>query len=521
MPGYCLQGQAQGNRAMPPIPQKNVYDGANWLFPERPTHSANRMSTRRALVFSYLDRYATLLINIASSMIIARLLTPAETGVFSLAMVIIGFIGPFRDFGASQYLIQSKEITTERIRAVWAVQLSLGVVLAILIFFLRTPIANFYHEPRISDIMLLLSLNSLIMPLGALTNAWLNREMRFDALAIIRFSSALIGTSVSTTCAWLGYGPMSLAYGSCIGAASFSLISMFYRPRFMPWMPGVAGLKSVLGFGGKMSGITLMAIAYHSAPQTILGRLQGMAPTGQFSRAEGVVSMFDRLVLDGAYTMALPLFSKKLREGEAFEDTFISAESMLTAIGWTMLGFLSLFAHPIINLLYGPQWNDSVAVVRLLSMATCLLLPAVLCGPPLIAKGRATLVFRLTTANVVLQSSLALLGAMHGIMALGYCLTASSLLISIIWLARSRRIIDFNLRRYLRSLLKSAVVVIGALTTPFAVVIAYGLEPESPLVPLSLAGAGSLIGFIAMSMLTHHPIWDEAKRFLPRKKPSH
>lgn len=62
-------------------------------------------------------------------MIIARLLTPGEIGVFSVTMVLLAFVGTVRDLGAGEYLVQEKELTTQRIKAVWAVQLGLGLVL--------------------------------------------------------------------------------------------------------------------------------------------------------------------------------------------------------------------------------------------------------------------------------------------------------------------------------------------------------------------------------------------------------
>ncbi|MBL0150828.1 MAG: oligosaccharide flippase family protein [Ideonella sp.] len=81
------------------------------------------MSTRRALLFSFMDRYAGLTISIASSMVIARLLTPGELGVYSVAMVLLGFLQTLRDFGAGQYLVQERELDSNRICAVWTIQL--------------------------------------------------------------------------------------------------------------------------------------------------------------------------------------------------------------------------------------------------------------------------------------------------------------------------------------------------------------------------------------------------------------
>jgi O-antigen/teichoic acid export membrane protein len=172
------------------------------------------MSTRKSLFFSFLDRYASLVISVASSMVIARLLTPAEIGIFSVTMVLLMLVSTVRDMGAGQYLVQEKELTTERIRAVWAVQLGLGLGLACLVLLASYPVSVFYKEPRMRDIMLVVALNYAVNPFGSLTYAWLMREMRFESVALMRFSGGLTGALVSIWLAWRDYGPISLAFGS-------------------------------------------------------------------------------------------------------------------------------------------------------------------------------------------------------------------------------------------------------------------------------------------------------------------
>ena len=66
------------------------------------------LSIRTSLIYSYLDRYASLAINIVSSMVIARLLTPAEIGIFSVTVVLLSYLASIRDFGAGGYLVQEK-----------------------------------------------------------------------------------------------------------------------------------------------------------------------------------------------------------------------------------------------------------------------------------------------------------------------------------------------------------------------------------------------------------------------------
>src|SRR5262245_45897347 len=129
------------------------------------------MSTRRAFVFSFVDRYAALIIHTVSAMIIARLLTPAEIGVYSLTMVLLGFIATFRDLGAGQYLVQRKDLAVEHVRATWAVQLGLGLLFAAVIALASLPVSRFYEEPRMVAIMLVLALNFALTPFQALPYA--------------------------------------------------------------------------------------------------------------------------------------------------------------------------------------------------------------------------------------------------------------------------------------------------------------------------------------------------------------
>src|SRR5262245_46862170 len=88
-----------------------------------------QMSVRKALTFAFLDRYASLIVGLGASMVLARLLTPAEVAVFSIVAVLLGFLAAVRDLGAGQYLVREKELDAERVRAVWTVQLGLGVLL--------------------------------------------------------------------------------------------------------------------------------------------------------------------------------------------------------------------------------------------------------------------------------------------------------------------------------------------------------------------------------------------------------
>src|SRR5690606_10833565 len=113
---------------------------------------------------------------IVASMALARLLTPAQIGVFSVAMALLSLIATIRDMGAGQYLVREKDLTPDRIRAVWTVQLGLGTFLGLIVLAGSGPMAAFYGDPVLRDVMLLLALNYFINPIGSVTYASLMRE---------------------------------------------------------------------------------------------------------------------------------------------------------------------------------------------------------------------------------------------------------------------------------------------------------------------------------------------------------
>lgn len=467
------------------------------------------MSTRKSLFFSFLDRYASLLIAVASSMVIARLLTPTEIGVFSVTMVLLMFVATVRDMGAGQYLIQEKNLTTEHIRAVWAVQLGLGLGLACVVLLASNPVAVFYNEPRMRDIMLVVALNYAINPFGSLTYAWLMREMRFESVALMRFSAGLGGALVSIWLAWKDYGPISLAFGSLASTVVNALMAIYFRPKSFPWVPGMGEIKRVLVFGSQLTASSIVNVISGSAPELLLGKLQDLTAAGLYSRSSGLVNMFHRLFVDAVGAVCLPWFARQSRERGSFVDPFLKATAYVTAFGWSFCLAVVCLAHPIVRALYGNQWDQSVDLARLLAVAMLFSVPAALCSTALLSSGAVTTIARVTVFSAIQSMAFVALGASLGLMALGFAMIASAAVSATLWLRATNRHIDLTLRGLLPTLRKSAVVALLAAIGPALVLWIYGPYPEGLVMPLVLGGAGGLAGFVGGIFLVEHPLRGE------------
>lgn len=476
------------------------------------------MSTRKSLVFSFLDRYASLAISVASSMVIARLLTPTEIGVFSVTMVLLMFVATVRDLGAGQYLVQERELTTERIRAVWAVQLGLGLGLACVVLLASYPVALFYNEPRMRNIMLVVALNYAINPFGSLTYAWLMREMRFESVALMRFSAGLSGALVSIFLAWHHYGPISLAFGALASTSANALIAVYYRPKSFPWLPGVAEIKRVLAFGSRLTASTLVTVLANNAPELFLGKLQSLTAAGLYSRSNGLVQMFNRLFVDAVGAVCLPWFARQAREHGSFVDPFLKSTAYVTAFGWSFCLALVCLAQPVVRLLYGHQWDQAVDLVRLLAVAMAFSVPAALCETALLSSGAVGTIARVTVFGAIQSVAFVVLGASQGLLVLGGAMIVAAAVTAALWLRATARRIDLPLPGLLIMLRKSAMVALMAAIGPVVALWIYGPYPTALVMPLVLGGGGGMAGFVAGVLVARHPLLEEVLPIYQRFK---
>ncbi|MCW8890541.1 MAG: oligosaccharide flippase family protein, partial [Sedimenticola sp.] len=105
-----------------------------------------------------------MVIQIISTLILARILTPEEIGIYSLGAVVIGFAQMIRDFGVSNYLIQEKELTQDRIRTAFGVTVIIAWTAAALLLLFSDTFAAFYDQPGVSSVISIMSISLFFIP---------------------------------------------------------------------------------------------------------------------------------------------------------------------------------------------------------------------------------------------------------------------------------------------------------------------------------------------------------------------
>jgi len=208
-------------------------------------------SIRGALLFSFAERYALIVIGLASNLLIARLLTPVQIGVYSVTLAVMSIAQVLRDFGVASYMIQEKELTDEHIRTALGVTLVIGVGLAVVVAVAAPWVAVFYSEPQMRELLWLGAVNFLLLPFSTISLALLRRSLAFKAVAMVNLVASLSGALTSVTLSWLGFGPMGLVAGTLVVSATTGLAAWWAQGDRRVLRPGLSQWRSLFKFGAQ------------------------------------------------------------------------------------------------------------------------------------------------------------------------------------------------------------------------------------------------------------------------------
>lgn len=352
------------------------------------------MSFRRSLSVSALSQLIAFLLSFASVIVVSRLLTPEEIGVFSVSVAVLGIAHILREFGVGQYLVQAHRIGAQERRAAFTVSIITAWFLAALLIIVRHPLAAFYGHDGVAEVLALLAINFLIMPFGTPLLALMRRDLQFGRIAIGHISGAVANASVTIGAALMGESYLSMAWGAIASHIVKASVLNMMRPGEIFMMPTLKGIGGVLRFGSVASLASVVKELGSSAPDLIFGRTLGFSEVALYSRAVGLKRMLLQRLVGLVRGVHFPTFARSLREGGDAAKLYGQTMNYLVAVVAPALAFMAIMAGPLILFLFGDQWTRSVPIASMLCLYTVLTTPYMLYAASLTAAGKVTLVLK-------------------------------------------------------------------------------------------------------------------------------
>ena len=471
------------------------------------------MGIRRAFLWASIGRYTVMILNLAATLILARLLAPQEYGVAVLGGSIFAIAEALRTVGGGAYLIQKQDLSSENVRACFTVSLTATIVIAAALISVAGPLAHFFGEPRLQKYLRVAALGYATGPFAYPISALMSRNMDFGSLARIGVLTALANALVSVGLAVRGFGYMSFAWASAASTCAGMLMYLYawkersiFRPTFRQW-------RSVLGFGVYDSATSLVSQIADALPYFIFGKLLSTDAVALSQRAVTLCFVPERVILAGVGAVALPAFSQHTREGNSLKSVYLRAIELITAAQWPSLLILLFLAQPITTLLLGPQWSGVAPLAQILAIALLFSFPIALHYATTVALGAICYMPIIMAVQSAASIAVLTVAARHGL----YVAALSALLIvpcnGLVALAIARHFVGFRWIDIGGAMKKSILVSLLSAIGPAAAFLVYR-GSEQPLTATLIAIAAAAAGWLAGLKITRHPLLDEILRIV-------
>jgi O-antigen/teichoic acid export membrane protein len=466
---------------------------------------------RWALAVSTTERYLNMAITFVMTLVVSRLLTPAEIGVWAIGLATATALLALREFTSGVFLIQRTDLTREEAQGAFTVMLLLTAAIAAILALGAPSIAAFYGEPGLTPYLRVAAVAILLEVVAAPLIALMRRDMAFTRLAVLNTANVVVFAAVTVTLSALGFSTMSFAWGWAVAAGAVSALALCLRPDLWVFTPMLRHWRGMLEFGAYNGLNVLLYRLYETLPTMVLGRVLSLDAAGLYNRALLVCQLPDRVVLGGAAPVILPALAAEVRAGRNLGPSYVRAVSFITAVQWPALVVLAILAHPVVLVLLGSQWLGVVPLVQILALASLFSFAAELNYPVLVSLGAMRdLLLRALIAWPL--SALVIAGAAHfGLAAAVLSFFAIVPFQACVSLYFVRRHVPVPWSELADACGRSAVVTVCAAVGPLGIVAALGFSFDLPVLAAVLAGVMAASGWLAGVWLTQHPFVHEIR----------
>ena len=304
----------------------------------------------------------------AITLIVIRLLTPADYGLLAMAMVFVSLLAMFSELGLGAAVVQKADVDEKLLRKVFGVILVVHFLLAILLALAAPLIAVFYDEPRVIPVIRVLSLQFVFAAFAVIPDAQLQRRMEFRKRSLLDLSGAIVASMITLAVAFLGAGVWALVAGSILSQL-WKTVGINWLSPFRHWpIFSIKGVQSLMYFGGRITGAQVCWMFFSQVDLVICAKLLGNDVLGFYSVAIHLASLPNQKISSIVNQVAFPTFSRMQDDRQKIASSALLGTRLLCFFALPVLWGMSSISLEIVEIVLGAKWSLSAIPLQLISI---------------------------------------------------------------------------------------------------------------------------------------------------------
>jgi lipopolysaccharide exporter len=464
-------------------------------------------------------RVATEALQLASAVALARLVSPADFGNASVALILIplAVILTYEGFGSA--LVQRKLIETGHFEAATLTSLGTGIALSLLVYLLAPLIAAPIFSDEIAHLIQVAAPAFALAGLGAVSRARLSRRLEFRPISIIETGALAVGSFIAIGLAAFGLGGEAVVIGAVAGIAFTSIAMVAVAPPGRPrWRR--KEMAEVTRFGAPASAAGILYVAISNVDYAVLAARLNPAQVGIYWRAFQIGVLYQDKISGIMMRLAFPIYSRT-NNLEEMKKLHERATRIHGAVVVPLLAILIVTAPELIPIVFGDAWRAAIEPTQVLAVAG--MIAAILTGYPqvMLAAGRPRPLLIFNCVLLAVYALAVFVTARQGLTTVALAVVGIHFaMLAAVYLILFRRVLGMPVGRLFTDLAPAVATAAMVLVVGLPLADLMRGADASPVLTVLLAGsAGCCVQALALRALFPE-VWDDVARLCRRILPS-
>jgi PST family polysaccharide transporter len=470
--------------------------------------------TVSGVVWNYISFASGKFLTFISTIILARLLAPEQFGVVALALLVIQYLDAIGDLGVSAALVYQRDNLERAKNVAFIVSVLAGIVLGAVAYLGAPLFANFYNEPALIPMLQVLAVSVVINAFGQTHMTLLTKELNFKLKLLPDLSRSLAKGVASIALALLGWGAWSLIWGQVLGIVVVTVVLwavVSWRPR-LEWDNALA--RTMLGYGGQIVLIQLLAVVWATADYLMVGKLLGQADLAYYQQAFRIT---DLLIINIAFVVGrvlFPSYAKMNNDLDQLRLGFLTTIRYIALLTLPLSVGIAAVAPLFVSQVFGPQWIAMTPALQFLALRAGLSTLSFNSGHVLKAIGKPNIINYQMVVKLIVLVVVVWLTVPYGFVAVAAGQIGVALFSMLLDFVTMRWVIQAPLLGIARQIQPALIATLGMAVLVWPVV---GLvTPEWELLGLLGAILVGAAGYTGLLWLTSRELFLDSLRWLRR-----
>lgn len=404
-----------------------------------------RDNTVKGIAWNSIGTIGAGIINLMITMILARMISPAEFGLLELLAIFVTISDTVVDSGFSQALIRDNDANDVDKSSVFYVNLFISIAIYAILFFCAPIIANFYDEDALIPLSRFVFLVVIFHSLAIVQNAIFNKNLDFRRPAFSALMAMFIAGVIAILMAFNDYGVWALA----VNMVLFAFLKMLFLWIQSKWKPqlviSIISIKKYIKFGGYLLLQGLFDKVVTNLESLLIGKYYTKADLGYFSQARKFDSYITQTSTGVIQRVTYPALSKIRSNPNNLKEGYRRVLCMTMFGMLPILAFVYVTAPNLLLILYGKQWIGSAPYLRLWVIAGLLVSIYSIFINIFLVKGKSKLLLIISFFRQVLRIFTILLLIHIGVLALLQGIIIVTLISAIVYMYYGGKLINYTL----------------------------------------------------------------------------